>query len=143
MRFHNFLRSKQSLPHYLSPLKEHLHSYFGLNVFPKFSCLCRSAMSQTMPTRFGGLAHMLLESQGPHPIAARSFPGPRFLPVLCTVSYNFRLDCGKDAWKFSDGLIHCDLKGFFLGGFSFLYKPCKVMDIGRNRGLPIHGEKEI
>lgn len=51
---------------------------------------------------------------------------------LCCIqcSYNFRLDWGKDAWKFSDGLIHCDLKGFFLEGFSFFYKPGKVMDIG-------------
>ena len=44
---------------------------------------------------------------------------PRFLPCCVQIScYRFRLDPGKDGWKFSDDLIHSDLQGFSLGGFS-------------------------
>lgn len=47
---------------------------------------------------------------------------------------------GKHAWKFSDGLIHSDLRGFFLGGFSPSFTI--PMDRGSNWGFPIRKRKK-
>lgn len=44
---------------------------------------------------------------------------------LCSMQnssgYSFRLDPRKDTRQFSDALICSDLKGFFLGAFSFSF----------------------
>lgn len=61
------------------------------------------------------------QDQGPCPVAedvyTRLLLPPRFYRC-CQCTDGFRLDPGKDAWKFPNGLLCSDLKGFFLGGFS-------------------------
>lgn len=128
MRFHNFLRSKQFLPPWLYPLKECLCYCFWLIFSPKFY-LHRSAVAQTERQPYflwwsSLYMYITTEAISNHGMCSIS---PWLLDsYLCCVQsscYRFRLDPGKDGWKFSDALFHFDLKGFFLGSLPLLQSP--------------------
>lgn len=147
MRFHNFLRSKQSLLPWLFPPKECLRSCLWLKFFQSFLCLHRSAMPQIECQAYFfcwcslHIDTIMRSSSSGRKIFVCSLSPWLLVPHLCCV----RNSCcsfspGKHAWRFSNGSIPSDLRGFFVGGFSpsFTIR----VDRGSNWGLPIRNRKK-
>lgn len=125
MRFHNFLRSKQSLPPWLFPPKECLRSCLWLKFSPSFSL---STQKCNAPNRMPALFSLLVQLA--HSYNNRASSSGRKMFVCSIVRWLldshlcygqnscYGFSPGKDTWKFSNGLIHFDLRGFFLEGLS-------------------------